>query len=188
MTKVELKAALDQAGVDPNAYSLFGELKDGCITFSQQPNGRWSVFYSYKGTHVNRRSFDSESAACEDLLDRMLHTLAIRRKYGKMNRNDLKAELELEGVEPRWYVLDGSKFPGDQDALSREPDGRWVVYFSERGTRLSLVSFDSESDACEHMLDRVLSSRQLEDDRSRQAREKKEKREKNGENAATDGT
>jgi hypothetical protein len=171
MTRAELKRELDRAGVDPDTYSLNDEYKEGCIALSQvslekimdflkvRPIGKWSVFYCYQGAMVHRRLFSTESEACEHLLERLIRILRIRQKYQGMNVNNLKCELGCAGVDPREYGLDGSDFPGDQMVLSEQSNGIWEVFYTERGYRSELMSFKSESAACEHFLDWVLSSK-----------------------------
>jgi hypothetical protein len=85
--------------------------------------------------------------------------MRIKQKYQLMSVHNLKYELDCAGVNPGEYGLDGSDFPGDQMVLGKQSNGIWEVFYSERGYRSELVSFTSESAACEHFLDWVLSSK-----------------------------
>jgi hypothetical protein len=157
MNKVELKAELDRIGLDPNIYSLNGEAAVGRIALSETPDGKWCVYYYFPGKMLHAWPFNSESAACENLLKRLSRVFMTSQKYGQMNKQYLKAELDLERINPRGYALDGSECPDDRYVLSHEPNAQWAVFYSERGNRLELVYFDSEALACEHLLDWVLS-------------------------------
>ena len=67
-----------------------------------------------------------------------------------MTKDELEQILQTEKVDPRSYSLDG----GDADdtlCLGHE-DGRWVVYYSERGKRYNHRWFSTESAACQYLL------------------------------------
>jgi hypothetical protein len=72
-----------------------------------------------------------------------------------MNCQQLKIELEANEIDSEAYYI-GSGFPNEKYVLARETDGRWSVYFSERGERAGNRFFHSESDACSFFLKRVL--------------------------------
>lgn len=67
-----------------------------------------------------------------------------------MNRNELKQILQSERFDPRIYSLDGG-MTSETLCISQE-DGRWCYYYSERGIRSSEQWFDSEDEACAHIL------------------------------------
>lgn len=67
-----------------------------------------------------------------------------------MNKDELKRILDIERFDPRVYSLDGG-LPNDRLCLSKE-GGRWCIYYTERGARFDEQWFNSESDACEHLL------------------------------------
>ena len=67
-----------------------------------------------------------------------------------MDRNQLAATLQREGIRPDAYALNGGH-PSEAYVLDRE-GGRWIVYYSERGLRTGLESFIDEADACRHLL------------------------------------
>jgi hypothetical protein len=72
-----------------------------------------------------------------------------------MNKAELKTKLEQSGVYAEAYFLDGG-LPNERYVLSQEASGRWDVYYSERGQKTGLRSFDSESEACEFFLGHIL--------------------------------
>ena len=80
MNKATLQARLDQARVLAEAYSLDGDLPNERYVLSQEGSGSWEVYYSERGLKTNRHSFDSESAACEFLLDQILNDPSTRQR------------------------------------------------------------------------------------------------------------
>lgn len=170
MQRSELREELDRLGVDPETYSLNDEYREGCIALSQlslekildflkiRPVGKWAVFYCYWGAMLHRRFFANESEACEHLLERLTRILRMKQQYREMNVSDLRLELDAAGVNPREYAINGDDFPGDQFVVGRDSDGGWEVFYTERGSRSERINFQSESAACEHFLDWVLSS------------------------------
>jgi hypothetical protein len=81
LTKTELKSKLEQECVCPEAYSLDGGLPNERYVLSQETNGRWDVYYSERGQKTSLRSFDSESAACQFFLDKVLKDPLVRRRW-----------------------------------------------------------------------------------------------------------
>jgi hypothetical protein len=70
-----------------------------------------------------------------------------------MDRETPEALLDAENVDPTAYSLDGG-IPFEAYVLERRsPD--WAVYYSERGLRSGEVVFQTEDDACAHLLDLV---------------------------------
>ena len=72
-----------------------------------------------------------------------------------MNKDELKRTLDAEGFNPSVYSLEGG-LPNDRLCLSHE-QGRWCVYYTERGERFDEQWFDSESDACQRLLSELRS-------------------------------
>lgn len=77
-----------------------------------------------------------------------------------MDRSSLREFLNREQIDPRAYGLDGSQgLPaGDREEryfLEKTPSG-WSVYYWERGLRSGERLFDSEDEACSHLLDLLL--------------------------------
>lgn len=69
-----------------------------------------------------------------------------------MNRLELAEALVAFGVNRRNYSVYGG-FPDDAVCLDVLPMGKWVVYYSERGSRFDVVEFDNESSACTYMFE-----------------------------------
>lgn len=67
-----------------------------------------------------------------------------------MNRQELGDALLAAGVNPQNFSVYGG-LPNDAVCMDALPMGRWVVYYSERGSRFDVVEFDTESSACEHL-------------------------------------
>jgi hypothetical protein len=74
-----------------------------------------------------------------------------------MNRIDLQRRLREENVDESSYSLEGG-FPSERYVLSNEGNV-WLVYYSERGLMTNLHTFQTESDACLHLLQQILSDR-----------------------------
>ena len=71
-----------------------------------------------------------------------------------MNRKTLKALLDNENIDPKVYSLDGG-MPYEAYVLEHRSFD-WAVYYSERGLRSGEVVFETEADACSHLLDLLL--------------------------------
>lgn len=71
-----------------------------------------------------------------------------------MNRDELRAALDREGVRPSAYSLDGRE-PENRYVLAIR-DGGWAVYFCERGREIDVEEFETEDEACSELLLRVL--------------------------------
>jgi hypothetical protein len=77
-----------------------------------------------------------------------------------MDRSSLRELLDRERIDPRAYGLDGPAGLPVEDReeryfLEEKPSG-WPVYYWERGLRSGDRSFDSEDEACRHLLDLLL--------------------------------
>ena len=72
-----------------------------------------------------------------------------------MDRTDLIEAAEREGIRSSAYSLDGG-LPAEQYVLALEEEG-WSVYYSERGQRTDEVHFDTEHEACDYLLVRLVS-------------------------------
>lgn len=72
-----------------------------------------------------------------------------------MTKTELKPILDQEGFLASRYSLSGGD-PDDAICLTFE-GGSWRVYYSERGNRDGLVSFDTEFEACEYLLNELRS-------------------------------
>jgi hypothetical protein len=72
-----------------------------------------------------------------------------------VDRTDLIKAAEREGIRSSTYSLDGG-LPAEQYVLALE-EGGWSVYYSERGKRTGEVHFDTEHEACDYLLMRLVS-------------------------------
>lgn len=81
MNKLELKQRLDKLEVNPDFYSLEGDLLPDRIVLYQNYH-RWEVFYfDEKGNRDNEKVFSSEKEACEYLYDYFKEQKEIEKKY-----------------------------------------------------------------------------------------------------------
>lgn len=72
-----------------------------------------------------------------------------------MNREQLKSRLAALRIDPTAYSLSGG-LPNECLVLNQEPNGKWEVYYSERGEKSGLRIFDSEESAAQYFLDVIL--------------------------------
>ena len=66
-----------------------------------------------------------------------------------MTKNDLENKLRDKGVRVDSYSLHGG-FPNEAYCLNATKVG-WEVYYSERGGKSGLKTFNSESEACQYL-------------------------------------
>lgn len=71
-----------------------------------------------------------------------------------MNREQLRQHLEAERIRPNAYCLKGG-LPSEAHTIDFH-NGNWEVYYSERGERSGLMTFESEAAACAHLLELIL--------------------------------
>jgi hypothetical protein len=74
-----------------------------------------------------------------------------------MNLSELEKKLEENKIREDVYSLYGAEHDG-RKVIKSLPNGKWQVFFSERGNKLGLREFDCESDACLHLLKSLLRS------------------------------
>ena len=72
-----------------------------------------------------------------------------------MKKAELKEIWDREDFNPARYSLEGGE-PDETMCLSQE-QGRWYVYYSERGVQTGKVGFDAEDEACQYFLQRIRS-------------------------------
>lgn len=70
-----------------------------------------------------------------------------------MNREELRLLLAENRVKPKYYELDGR--PADLAYVLESKDGKWYVYYTERGGKFDEHWFESEADACEYIFRRL---------------------------------
>jgi len=69
-TREALAAHLDSLGINPDCYHLYGAHLGDAFVLDHRPEG-WVVFYSERGGESSTKVFDSEPAACRELLARV---------------------------------------------------------------------------------------------------------------------
>ena len=57
---------------------------------------------------------------------------------------------------PRNYYMICEKGNNDQRICLEQNNGKWLVYYTERGVMFDQVVFETESDACYEMMRRLL--------------------------------
>lgn len=65
-----------------------------------------------------------------------------------MKKNELEQKLITENVNPYSYSLDGG-LPNEAFCLG-ENGSVWEVYYSERGSKTGLKTFQTEDEACDY--------------------------------------
>jgi len=70
-----------------------------------------------------------------------------------VNREELHQVLCREGVKPNCYSLE-ARYSDPSEALCLRQEGsEWLVYYSERGQQTGKRAFQSEAEACVHLLE-----------------------------------
>ena len=72
-----------------------------------------------------------------------------------MNRQELRARLSLARIPEIEYNLAGVG-PTDDKYVMEQTDGKWHVYYSERGSQYQSQFFDTEDQACDYLLHRFI--------------------------------
>lgn len=70
-----------------------------------------------------------------------------------MNKSKLKELLNKGNIPNDAYSLEGG-FPNEAYCLNEE-DGKWQVYYSERGRKSNLKEYDMEEEACQELYKRL---------------------------------
>jgi hypothetical protein len=71
-----------------------------------------------------------------------------------MNKDELNKLLMNSNIPKDLYSLEGG-FPNEALCLNNE-DGKWEVYYSERGIKSQLEKFNSEEEACNYFYKEIL--------------------------------
>lgn len=66
-----------------------------------------------------------------------------------MNKKKLQRELNSKKISLDMYSLDGG-LPNEAYCLNKVGN-KWEVYYSERGLKTNLKTFDSEEKACDYI-------------------------------------
>jgi hypothetical protein len=70
-----------------------------------------------------------------------------------MNKEQLKNLLKAKQIPDYFYNLDAVGETDQRVCLEFNMQG-WVVYYSERGKKFDLMSFSTEDEACQEVLNR----------------------------------
>jgi hypothetical protein len=70
MTKQELKDTLNREGFRADSYDLEGGMLPERLTLARE-GYRWCIYYSERGLQTGKEYFESESQACQNLLDQL---------------------------------------------------------------------------------------------------------------------
>ncbi len=79
-----------------------------------------------------------------------------------MNKSELKIQLEVAGIRPDAYSLDGA-IADECLVLEQQAPSVWVVYYSERGQQTGRTDFPSEELACAHIFRLLLRDKQYQE-------------------------
>jgi len=71
-----------------------------------------------------------------------------------VNKTELEERLIKEGIPKDSYCLNGG-YPNDSYCLFKN-NGKWEVYYSERGKKSGLKLFMSEEEACEYFYNELI--------------------------------
>jgi hypothetical protein len=77
-----------------------------------------------------------------------------------VNIDELLVRLDREKISKNWYLIGDIGYM-DCKTCMRFSDGKWKVFFSERGGEFDLKTFDSESEACGDLLSRLKEEKAL---------------------------
>ena len=70
-----------------------------------------------------------------------------------MNISNLKVELDRLNIPKNSYSLKGG-LPNESYCIAQS-NGKWEVYYSERGNKTSLKTFENEDSACQNFLSTI---------------------------------
>ena len=72
-----------------------------------------------------------------------------------MNKIQLEAVLQEEGFKQNVYSLERPNFDPDEALCLRQEQGKWCIYYSERGIQTGKKYFSSEEEACKYFLENM---------------------------------
>jgi len=71
-----------------------------------------------------------------------------------MNISGLLNEFVILGIPSHWFLI-GDKGITDNKTVLRFIDNKWAVYYSQRGDKYNLKTFENEDEACKELLLRM---------------------------------
>ena len=71
-----------------------------------------------------------------------------------MNSSNLLNELQKIGIPSRWFLI-GDIGITDNKSVLRLIDDKWAVYYSQRGGKYELKTFETEDEACKELILRM---------------------------------
>lgn len=75
-----------------------------------------------------------------------------------MKKEELRKSLQEKSVPEYYYNID-TIGEIDQRVCLEFDDGKWIVYYSERGKKFDLVKYQIEEEACDDIFTRLLNQR-----------------------------
>lgn len=68
---------------------------------------------------------------------------------------ELKRKLMESNISEDLYAVMNETLPNEKLCLTKK-EGKWEVYYSERGHKTGLKTFDTESGACEYFWKKII--------------------------------
>lgn len=72
----------------------------------------------------------------------------------QMTLAELSVDLQRLQIPADSYCLQGG-LPDEAYCIESQSDGRWAVYYSERGVKSGLLTFSNEEEACSYLLQEI---------------------------------
>lgn len=72
-----------------------------------------------------------------------------------MDIENLRRKLELAKISSSYYSL-CDRGPKEQRVCLTCENGKWAVFYSERGQKFDYTEFDNEQEACEEVYKRLM--------------------------------
>jgi len=87
-----------------------------------------------------------------------------------MDKEVFKRKMDGLGIPRHWYFIDDYGID-DESIRVKEENGKWQVYYSERGGKFELKQYDREADAYQDLTNRLIEEqedRRIIEERKRQ--------------------
>ncbi len=78
-----------------------------------------------------------------------------------MKINDLSTKLKNLDIPNCWYLIGDKGITDNKTVIRLDDYNTWSVYYSERGVRHGEKTFNSESEACEELFNRMKAKKKL---------------------------